>query len=146
MRRISLLPFLVLIAGCGTEPSDSSSFMRVLTDGSHYMQSDAMSINLTNVSTYRLRFQPSFVLQHMTSSGWQPTGLGGGTATWVILSPGQSYLQLWGLTGSTPLGTARIEYLQVQILDSTFTDGTFPKLPASERRSNEFKVTAGNPL
>jgi hypothetical protein len=63
----------------------------------------------------------------------------------VILSPGQEYFQHWSLNGSTPLGTARLEFQQVQILDSTFTGGTFPE-PATERRSNQFTVTAGNPL
>jgi len=146
MRLRTLVPFLLLLSACGTEPSEDPSFLRILTDGSYYMQSDPMYIALTNVSAYRLRFQPNFVLQHLTSSGWQPTGMGSGSSTWIILSPGQRYIQSWGLNASTPMGTARLEYLQIQILDSTFTNGAFPELQVNERRSNQFQVTAGNPF
>lgn len=115
MRLRTLVPFLLLLSACGTEPSEDPSFLRILTDGSYYMQSDPMYIALTNVSAYRLRFQPNFVLQHLTSSGWQPTGMGSGSSTWIILSPGQRYIQSWGLNASTPMGTARLEYLQTRL-------------------------------
>jgi hypothetical protein len=150
MRIVALTILLPFVLSCGgTEPSPGPDFIRIQTDGSHYMQRDAMSIHLTNVSAYRLRLQPAcFSLQHLSNSTWVPAGgsLEFPSCTWVMLSPGQEYFQNWSSIGDPPIGTARIEYYQIQIFDSTGSGGTIPELPVSERRSNQFTVTTGNPL
>jgi hypothetical protein len=146
LRSTSFIVFLFLIGACATEPNPGSTFIQFRTDGSSYMQSDPLIITVSNLGTHRLRLQPgSFVFQQLTSNGWRAAG-GTFESSWVILSPGQQIFQHWSLNGSTPLGKARLEFLQVQILDSTGAGGTIPELPLGELRSNEFIVTAGNPL
>ena len=147
MRHVRLVVPLLLILACGTEPSEPpSSFIRFRTDGSDYMQSDPFTITITNVGSYRLRVQPRcFELQQLTDNGWKMAGGAAETptCTWVTLSPGQNYFQPFSIRDA-PLGTARIEFLEVQILDSTGTGGAIPQLPVGERRTNQFRVTQGN--